>query len=157
MKESNQQLELFSQSSPPQDNSGTMAMRFLSFAAGYEKAIVFIISLIVTGVVCFSFGIEQGKKRIPLEEGITQASLAARSSTDQASSGVYIIQVASFKDKTFAKKEADFLSRKGYPASLWSSSGKFVLCVGNFKSEEKARAVLSKLIKVYNDSFIRRL
>jgi cell division septation protein DedD len=71
--------------------------------------------------------------------------------------GVYTIQVASFKGKSNAQKEADLLRKRGYKASFLNSGSYVILCVGNFPNKETAQALLPELSKYYKDCRIRRL
>lgn len=69
----------------------------------------------------------------------------------------YTIQVASFKSEASADKEAVRLKQQGFFVKVIPSGNYKVVCVGNFPSREKANQNLSKLKKIYNDCFVRRL
>ncbi len=63
-KQAGHQLELFSRS---QDNPELSANRsernsFVARIWGYEKTILIIIALLITGIISFSFGVEKGKR-----------------------------------------------------------------------------------------------
>ena len=61
-REENIQLDLFSQSGRPQEQSSPERMRLFSYIRSYEKNILLIIGIVVTGIICFSIGVEKGKR-----------------------------------------------------------------------------------------------
>ncbi|MCX5706632.1 MAG: SPOR domain-containing protein, partial [Candidatus Omnitrophica bacterium] len=69
----------------------------------------------------------------------------------------YTIQVASFNNKSYALKEAEFLKKKGLVPLLFSNGNYIILCVGNFPNKETAQPLLSELNKRYPNCSIRRL
>jgi len=69
----------------------------------------------------------------------------------------FTIQLATYKTKTFAQREADTLKNKGLSPIVLSRSGYSVLCVGSFVNRESAQSLLSQLKKSYPDCLIRRL
>jgi len=90
---------------------------------------------------------------------------AAGSSTpDRAESGeekvvdkFYTIQVASFKKRDMAQKEAMQLQDKGYDIMVVPKGQYSIVCVGKFPVEEEAKVVSKELKKKYKDCLIRRL
>lgn len=171
------QLELFSQG---KDSLGPKAAArpFWSCIRGYEKAITAIICAIVIAVVSYSLGVERGRRleflkansrldmaaRVTIQPQVQQpAPVIEKQSviTDepggQLSANNYTIQVASYRTRAIAQKEAGFLRKKGLSCVLLSKGGYVILCVGNFPNKEKARIYLAQLRKTYKDCFIRRL
>lgn len=71
--------------------------------------------------------------------------------------GSFTIQLASYKSKTSAQKEAEVLKRKGFTPLILSKGSFNVLCVGNFSTKKEAQSVLSELKKRYTGCYIRRL
>ncbi|MFA5261905.1 MAG: SPOR domain-containing protein [Candidatus Omnitrophota bacterium] len=69
----------------------------------------------------------------------------------------YTIQVASFKKRTMAQKEAMQLQDKGYDIIVVPKGQYSIVCVGKFPVEEEARVVSQELKKKYKDCLIRRL
>lgn len=70
----------------------------------------------------------------------------------------YTIQLASYKTRGFAEREAQALKKEGLPPPVVLSKGGYaVLCVGNFSSKQAAQQLLSELKKRYQDCRIRRL
>ncbi|TRZ95099.1 SPOR domain-containing protein [bacterium] len=69
----------------------------------------------------------------------------------------FTIQVASYKGRNSAQREAEALKKKGLLAIVLTKSGYNVLCVGNFSNKGNAQSLLSQLKKQYPDCRIRRL
>ncbi len=78
---------------------------------------------------------------------------------DQKAGKNYTIQVASYKVKTYAQKEADILKNKGLSPLFLNKGNYVVLCVGNFVSRSAAESLLTELKKQkrYSGCLIRRL
>jgi hypothetical protein len=161
-KQVDNQLELFSQ---PGEDPGSRTNRTErdSFSAriwGYEKAILFIIAVLIVGIVSFSLGVERGKR---IAEVVVQpapplkkAELSAQPAV-LTQMGPYTIQVASFKARSNAEKEAQLLKKKGFTTLVLSKGSYVILCVGNFPNKETAQPLLSELSKYYRSCYIRRL
>ena len=183
----NPQLELFSKPSgyfsKKTENSGA----FLRQIWKYEKAILFTIVFIIISLFSFSLGVEKGKKisalkanahldmanNLPEKDGsravdssrlreeaappkAEKSMLAERKAIKDAGQG-YTIQVATFRTKTYAQREAESLKKKGF-LSLVLAKGNFnVVCVGNFYDQKQAEPLLSKLKKDYQGCYVRRL
>jgi hypothetical protein len=199
------QLELFSaegakgELKPRSHNSS-----FLSQIRVYEKTLLIIIGIVITGVVSFSFGVETGKRTV-LRQGTAnfdfardneaQAIKQAKASpvaqaavvSPRASSvspalpvkpatlpvenkatitapavktnleNNYTIQVASYKSKSYALKEAEKLKKQGFVTLTLVKGNYIVLCVGNFNSKESAQSFVTQLKKRYQGCTIRRL
>jgi hypothetical protein len=181
------QLELFSQTQDSggirNQKSGNS---FLAFIWGYEKAILIIIGFLITGVISFSLGVEKGKRLTQLkdnsrfdtaakteapakpiakqaviperqmqqapinkEEAITQPQPTEKES--------FTIQLASYKTKSYAQKEAESLKKKGLSPLVLSKGNYIVLCVGSFSNRQAAQPLLTELKKKYQDCRVRRL
>ena len=159
-KEGNSQLELFSQSPEAQDFKANAANPFLKRIWNYEKTILIIIALLVTGIIAFSLGVEKGKSIVApapqlivrKEEVVKQAQALSAQQP-----GAFTIQVASFKAKANALKEAEFIKKQGLAVMLFSKGGYFILCAGNFPTKEAALASVTGLNKRYGNCQIRRL
>lgn len=59
------QLELFSQGKD-RNQSGSLSKSVLGYIWAYEKTIMFLIVLVITGIVSYCFGVESGKRRIAM-------------------------------------------------------------------------------------------
>lgn len=173
------QLELFSQGQKghSEAKSRTLGHFFLNYIWNYEKIILIIIGLVITGIVSFSLGVQRGKSLVEKYQILTpktksesaivpktqeQPKIEKQDMIRQITSAGplqynYTIQLASYQNKTSAQKEAQELKRKGYLPLVLSKGQYIVLCVGNFSNKETARPILSELKKRYQDCFIRRL
>jgi len=69
----------------------------------------------------------------------------------------YTIQLACYKTKGYAQKEAEALKRKGFTPLFLSKGEYIVLCVGNFADKATAKPSLAELQKRYEGCMIRRL
>lgn len=170
-KQDNLQLELFSQSNGPGEIKNRASdNRILASVWKYEKTILIIIGIVITGIISFSLGVEKGKSRsvqLPVKKNIEKEINAAEQRTinkDQTSNEPeppekqdYIIQLASYKTKAYAQKEAEALKKKGLSPLVLSKGNYVVLCIGNFSNRQTAQSLLSELKKRYKDCYIRRL
>lgn len=71
--------------------------------------------------------------------------------------GDYTVQVASFKKKDYAMKEATDLKKNGYHIFIVTKSGYSLVCVGKFSEKDGAKVILTQLKKKYKDCMVRRL
>ncbi|MDD5238565.1 MAG: SPOR domain-containing protein [Candidatus Omnitrophica bacterium] len=94
---------------------------------------------------------EQGQFLVARKIGITNdlSSLTQKQG--------FTIQLASFKTKALAQKEAGALEKKGFSTLILTKGKYMVLCVGKFPKKETAQSSLSELRKRYKDCYIRRL
>lgn len=91
---------------------------------------------------------------------------AAKASTDIAVSSKvnvppvpakpYTVQVASYKGRSFAEKEASRLKGMGYSTDIIKKGDYFVLCVGSFASKEAAAETLAAMSKRYKGCLVRK-
>ena len=174
----NNQLELFSQSNASTKKQRSQGSSFFTRIRRYEKTILFMIAIIITSIVSFSFGVEKGRKvsqtvqpatklvsiQVPEKQRLPERSQALpkpQSLTEgqkiQESTMSFTIQIASYKSKALAQKEAQALKKRGLNPTLLSKGGYNVLCVGNFSSKKEAQTMLTELKKEYAGCYIRRL
>jgi len=169
------QLELFTDAKDNRQAKPKVPFAFLRYISRYEKAALFIIGFIITGIVFFSLGIERGKSTVSLTQPAAAISEVAIKKDKQLINAdmllvkesnppqpqpqpqPYTIQVASYQSKVLAEKEAEALRRKGFSPLVFPKGAYVVVCVGNFANKETARSSLSELKKRYQDCFIRRL
>jgi hypothetical protein len=160
-KQNNSQFELFSESGVSHRISGHKAdRRFLAYIRYYEKTLLVIIGIVVTGIISFSLGVERGKglsmsSSIPIEQ-VQQIKAREETVKEPETPGKedYIIQLASYKTRTHAEKEAELLRKKGLSPLILNKGSYTVLYVGNFPSRKTAQSLLSELKKRYNDCYI---
>ncbi len=69
----------------------------------------------------------------------------------------YVIQLASYKERNLADKEAETLKKKGFNPLVLKKGDYTVLYVGHFANKELASSMLSELRKRYADCIVRRL
>ena len=164
------QLELFEGSNVIGPEKLKACSSFLFQVKNHEKAILMLITFIITAVVSFSLGIEKGKQSVKSESHILnpvvkeqprEPTLKKESDFKPArlkeSLENYTIQVASYQIKTNAQKEAEALKRRGFSTLVVSKGKHSIVCVGNFTNKEKAQPSLSELKKRYRDCLIIKL
>ncbi|MBU1125179.1 MAG: SPOR domain-containing protein [Candidatus Omnitrophica bacterium] len=69
----------------------------------------------------------------------------------------YTIQLASYRTKTAAKREAEALEKKGLSPFLMSKGNYIIICVGNFADKNAAKNRQSEFERRYKDCIVRRL
>lgn len=144
-KQNYSQSELFSSD----DNSGQYKPRshknpFFLRIRGYEKVMLLIMGLVLTSIVSFSLGVENGKR----------VAWSKNNAADQAG---YTIQVATFKNKQLALREVQLLLREGLTPMVFAKGSYIVLCVGKFSNQGSAQPLLIQLQRTYAGCRIRRL
>jgi len=144
-KQDDSQSELFSSG----DQGGQYKPRiqkkpFFLQIRGYEKVMLLIMSLVLTSIISFSLGVERGK-RVGWVKNVT---------LDQRG---YTIQVAVFRNKQSALKEAQWLTREGLTPMVFAKNDYIVLCVGKFSNQQSAQPLLIQLQRTYAGCRIRRL
>lgn len=181
------QLELFSETNNTAKENSSCHNVFAGCLRGHEKAVILVICFILTSVISFTLGMEKGKRNAAraqnfrpdladkLNEFATQGQSAktpapsqkqiittpAKNISQPAESeenlSGYTIQLASYKSKTTAQKEAKKLQNSGHKTVVLSKGNYIIVCVGAFANKNIATTQLSKLKKTYHDSFVRRL
>jgi len=175
-KQSNPQMELFAQASDSSHLKVNSGNGIIERIWAHEKTVLIIIAFLVTGIIAFSAGVEKGKRNI-LNEQSKQLVLVKPQNTAPAPAvivrkeealtqvvpltaqkqGAFTIQVASFKTKANAQKEAENIKKRGLSAILLNKGSYVILCVGNFPNKETAQPLLSELSRRYGSCQIRRL
>lgn len=176
-RQSNPQLELFSQSGDSAPFNANSRNPVMERIWNYEKTILIIIAILVTGIVAYSVGVEKGKsvslneqqpkpqvlvrQQNPLPQATAasrkEAAMVVKQSPAVVQQGAYTIQVASFKTRINAQNEAQALKKRGFNVMLFSSGSFTLLCVGNFPNKESAQPLVKELSKLYGSCQIRRL
>lgn len=88
---------------------------------------------------------------------ITSEEIVKQLPAPQKTGSAYTVQLASYKTRVSAQKEAQALKKKGFSTLILSKGSYVVLCVGNFSTKETARQLVLQLQKRYRDCYIRRL
>lgn len=185
-KGSSLQLELFSGAdNGPLAASRKKNSSHFKRLRNYERMILMIIGIAATAIISFSFGVEKGKNLSLLQNnsrfdiGIqTRQVLPHQAKNEEAPVAVqpknnikideagklplqekiaFTIQLASYKTKSYAEKEAKALKKKGFSPLILTKGNYVVLCVGGFTNKENALSLLTQLEKKYNGCRIRRL
>jgi hypothetical protein len=175
------QLELFKPQHYQQDRKRRREYRlsFFGFIRLHEKAISFIIVFFIVSLISFSLGVEKGKsqavvvheegrreitgktnpvkKQIQPEKSETAKVFLAKKLEDKLASSKYTVQVASFKTKTYAQKEANRLEKRGIKSIIMPIGKYIIVCVGSFSQRQEAKTTLNKMRETYRDCFIREL
>ncbi len=161
------QKELFEEFSHP-GKSGrrgfdiTGAKKLHNIALSNEQLIFIFIGLVMLMAVCFSLGVERGKRIVPSPKEQPQVPVkeeAVRTAAPQPykkASSSYIIQIAAYKDVKQAEKEKKALEKQGYKVVSAKSGIYTVLYINEFASREAAESVVKKLKVNYNDCFIKK-
>lgn len=97
----------------------------------------------------------------PAKSGPERESAASGSSPEEISlqdKGSYTIQLASYKTRSYAEREAGRLKKKGYTPLILTKGDYIILCVGRFSSRAAAERVLKNQFSTrYQGCFARRL
>ncbi|MDD5561282.1 MAG: SPOR domain-containing protein [Candidatus Omnitrophica bacterium] len=145
-KQDYSQSELFTQSlGSGQYKPRIPANPFLTRIRGYEKILLLIMGLVLLSIISFSLGVEKGKR----------TALAASKSIGPAS--CYTIQVAAFKDRNLALRQAQWLTSQGLAPLVFAKGNYIILCVGKFSNQDSAQPLLIQLQRTYAGCRIRRL
>ena len=144
-KQEYSQSELFS----PDANSGQYKVRipknpFFLRIRGYEKVMLLIMGLVLTSIISFSLGVEKGRSVSGVQNNALQQAK-------------FTIQIATFKNKQLALREAQLLLKEGLAPMAFAKGDYIVLCVGKFSNQESAQSLLIQLQRTYAGCRIRRL
>ncbi|MFC1804750.1 SPOR domain-containing protein [Candidatus Omnitrophota bacterium] len=179
-KKNHAQLELFSRHhTAPQKHrleGKRWTFSFLGYVAAHEKALMMIIAFVIVGVASYSLGVERTRRavkqptstRVVASKPVIRKAVAPvvkpvqppKVESVKADDGKFTIQAASFKSSAKAKQEAESLKKKGFSESFTGTAkgGFFVVYVGRFPDEEKAKSFLQELKRSYRqDCVIRRI
>jgi len=110
----------------------------------YEKAMLLVMGIVILSIITFSLGVEKGKR----------SALAEINSSGQ---DFYTIQVAAFKNRKLALRQAQVLQKSGYTPLGFAKGNYIILCVGKFANQESAQPLLVELQRTYAKCRIRRL
>jgi len=164
-KQGNPQLELFSETNESSQLGGRESNPFFRQIWIYEKTILIILVMLVVAIVAFSLGVEKGRAKqqdvvaaVPQAVAKKEAAVVKQAAPLIQQQGGFVIQVATFKDKDNALREADILKKNGFNPLFFTKGSYIVLCVGSFPDKETAQKLAAQLNKRYgNCQIIRRL
>ncbi|MFH0731872.1 MAG: SPOR domain-containing protein [Candidatus Omnitrophota bacterium] len=185
------QQELFEEFSQPANTkrkrlSHDTAKKIYTFTFSNEQMIFGSIGFIILLIICFSLGVEKGKRinravqpqikqeqaavipapesAIPAKkiEPIKRAPLLKAEPIKPKQEPVkpavsdYVVQCAAHASKAGAEKEKALLVNNGYQALVIESGKYFVVYATGFSNKEQAKAACEKLKSKYKDCFVRR-
>ena len=144
-KQDYSQSELFTQElDSGQYKPRTAANPFFTRIRGYEKVLLLIMGLVLLSMISFSLGVEKGRR----------SALISNKNIEPIS---YTIQVAAFKNRNLALRQAQALASKGLAPLVFAKGSYIILCVGKFSNQESAQPLLNQLQRTYAGCRIRRL
>ncbi|MFH0826747.1 MAG: SPOR domain-containing protein [Candidatus Omnitrophota bacterium] len=97
------------------------------------------------------------REPVALPESSVEVEAKEKSAPQFLEQQGYVIQLASYKERTLADKEAEALKKKGFSPIILKKGVFTVLYVGSFASKDSATSQLSELRKRYTDCYVRRL
>lgn len=101
--------------------------------------------------------VKSGKNQEIVVDVPVPVNVPQEKSAEPAVSGVYTVQVASFKQAKFADQEVDSLKKKGYEAFRVVKGDYYLVCVGKYKNKTQADKTSKSLKSKYKDNITRRL
>lgn len=137
-----------------------------SIVIHHENIVFFSIGFLVSCIICFSLGVEKGRRDMvrattPVERIIVagaekQKPARARITTETvpAETKGFVVQLATVKNKSSAEKEVNKLISDGYNARVRKSGEYYQIYVGVFNKEAEADSLKQKLISRYNDCYV---
>ena len=171
-KDNPTQIELFSSRGQANKNPDELRSA-ISYFRHHERVILSIIGLLLVSIISFSLGVRRGKQLSfvtterrpdkvtqPLKKEIkAEKSKPVEKQTEKQieKQANFTIQVATYKTKTYAQREAKKLQNKGLYTLVVPKGGYVQLCVGKFYTKSEAKPTLQQLKAKYKDCFIRRL
>ena len=125
----------------------------------YENVIFIVIAFVMSCIICFSLGVEKGRKDIRnVSDRRQEIKDPGQGIMDQGPqkevAGKYIIQLAAFKKISTAEKARTILKDKGYAGDIKHRGDYYQLYIKGFDSERNAEVVRKKLKEHYPDCYI---
>lgn len=175
------QLEMFPSGSRHSEHDEGRGCSLFSMRH-YEKTIILVMTFLTVGVISFTLGVKSGKrntllmqqepktlpkdvkeekiKSVPKQSETAYKEIVKSQGTGsevKKPSGAYTIQVATFRARKLAQREADELKKMGMQVMVLSKDEYSQLCVGRFINKDEATTTLKRLRNRYQDCFVRRL
>ncbi len=164
-KNSSFQLELFSKDSSAFKIRNQPAVSpFAKFLRGYEKKALLVVGILIIGIISFSLGVQKGRRisiaqqqQQPFVKTAIKNTIVEQIHPQQNSNLTYTIQLASYKGKACAEKEAQALKKKGLVPIILIKGNYAVLYAGSFADRKTAQINLTEFRKTYRDCCIREI
>ena len=139
-KQTQSQLELFSQSGEFSASSNTAKKPFLAFIWGYEKTIFIILGFILTGIIAFTLGVEKGKRFAAVNGSLgTAANIAQQQPYKQVVAAQQPVVINTPVNATVVQKTAEPAITKETPVQPNQLSGQFTIQIASFRSRTSAQ------------------
>jgi hypothetical protein len=143
-----------------------IASGIISYALGVEKGKK--LSTVKTNASLDVAAVKTQKNNLPQEaatrlmersqyQPVLQKGDLDKSPEQKAKPQNYTIQLASYKTRTYAQKEAELLKKRGLAPQVMPKGKYIILCVGNFQDKQTAKTLLTEMQKRYAGCFLRRL
>ncbi len=153
--------------------------RGLTIKVSHESLILGVILLIMVMILCFTFGVERGKRIGAIKasarrdaKNIEEGGVAPMTVPMREEEGisvnqevvplvqeVYAIQLITYKHEEYANKELDKLKRNGFEPFVVRSGRFFVINIGPYKNKDEALTILKEFERQapYRSAFLRKL
>lgn len=158
--------------------------RGLTVKVSHESLILGVILLIMVMLLCFTFGVERGKRigaikasarrdAKNIEEGeVAPMTMPMREEPMREEEGisvnqevvplvqeVYAIQLITYKHEEYVNKELAKLKRNGFEPFVVRSGRFFVVNIGPYKNKDEALTILKEFKRQapYRSAFLRKL
>lgn len=150
--------------------------RRLTVKVSHESLILGVILLIMVMILCFTFGVERGKRigaikasarqdAKNIEEGgvapMTVPILVQEVETkaEEERLEAYAVQLITYKHEEYANKELAKLRRNGFEPFVVRSGRFFVINIGPYKNKDEALTILKEFKRQapYRSAFLRKL
>ncbi len=131
-----------------------------SLTLSYEHVIFIAIGLAMACIICFSLGVEKGRRdtretRDKRQETRSEkiAVVESRAATEE---NKYVIQLAAFKARGAAEQGREKLRKLGHKADIKRSGDYYQLYIGGFSKKKHAEQLEKKLKKTYKDCYVKK-
>lgn len=132
-----------------------------SMTLSYEHVIFVAIGLAMSCIICFSLGVEKGRRETAAgakdKRQVTRVEkIAVVEPRAVIEENNYIIQLAAFKAQGAAEQEREKLRKIGYKADIKRSGDYYQLYVGGFSEKKYAEQLEKKLKETYKDCYVKK-
>lgn len=131
-----------------------------NLSLSYENSIFLIIGFAMACIICFSLGVEKGRREVGITSNMQQEASEEGAEIKQQAIDTpvekYIIQLAAFKKRGPAEDELKKLKSEGYIGSIKQSGDYYQLFIGSFETKSEADRLRKKLLKKYPDCYVKK-
>ncbi|MBP7217187.1 MAG: SPOR domain-containing protein [Candidatus Omnitrophica bacterium] len=147
-KETGLQLELFNKAGEiAQEQASGRNDSFFTFVRSYEKSILLIFGFVVTGIICFSLGVEKGK-RLVAHNTETRFDVALRPTTAAVSAPV-VKPIVSQQEKAKETLLKPAVQKESFsqPAIIKELLLNYTIQIGSYHTKDQAQKEAKALQK----------